>query len=110
MVSHRARGSIRDSLTMLEKCIVDGEVTEKNVSEALHLVNHLFLEETFTACRDGDAEKIQHIVDTLDNESIDITEFSAQMTEWVVEHIGESFETNSFPIYREIFDLFTEIF
>jgi len=31
MIVHRARGSIRDSLTMLEKCIIDKSVTEKNV-------------------------------------------------------------------------------
>lgn len=31
MITHRARGSIRDSLTMLEKCIIDKSVTEKNV-------------------------------------------------------------------------------
>lgn len=31
MIVHRSRGSIRDSLTMLEKCIIDKSVTEKNV-------------------------------------------------------------------------------
>jgi DNA polymerase-3 subunit gamma/tau len=31
MIVHRARGSIRDSLTMLEKCIIEKSVTEKNV-------------------------------------------------------------------------------
>lgn len=53
MITHRARGSIRDSLTMLEKCIIDNTVTEKNVEGALHLVNLGFLRETFEACISG---------------------------------------------------------
>ena len=53
MITHRARGSIRDSLTMLEKCIIDKSVTEKNVESGLHLVNLGFLRETFEACMNG---------------------------------------------------------
>lgn len=30
-IVHRSRGSIRDSLTMLEKCIINKSVTEKDV-------------------------------------------------------------------------------
>ena len=32
------------------------------------------------------------------------------MTEWIVDHIDESFKQKKFPIYKEIFDLFTRIF
>jgi len=32
------------------------------------------------------------------------------MTEWIVEHIGEAFEQKLFPLYQELFDLFTKIY
>lgn len=110
MITHRARGSIRDSLTMLEKCIIDKSVTEKNVEWALHLVNLGFLRETFEACVSGKAEKITYILDTVNSEWIDVRQFSWQMTEWIVDNIASAFETKSFPMYREIFDLFTRVF
>ena len=110
MIVHRSRGSIRDSLTMLEKCIIEKSVTEKNVEEGLHLVSPSFLWDTFEAVRSGESEKIQHIVATLENESTDVRQFSAQMTEWIVEHIHEAFEQKAFPTYKAIFDLFTQIF
>jgi len=50
MIIRRARGSLRDSLTMLEKCIFDKKVETKNVEAALHLVSLSFLKETFDAC------------------------------------------------------------
>lgn len=37
-------------------------------------------------------------------------QFAAQMTEWVVDNISEAFEKKSFPLYKEIFDLFTRVF
>jgi len=110
MITHRARGSIRDSLTMLEKCIIDASVTEKNVIDALHLVNTGFLRETFDACVSGDGAAIAHIITTIDEEAIDVRQFSTQMTEWVVDNISEAFQKNAFPLYREIFDLFTRVF
>jgi DNA polymerase-3 subunit gamma/tau len=110
MLVNRARGSIRDSLTLLEKCIIDASVTEKNVTEALHLVNTGFLRETFDACISGDGAAIAHIISTIDDEAIDVRQFSTQMTEWIVDNISEAFQKNAFPAYREIFDLFTRIF
>ncbi len=110
MITHRARGSIRDSLTMLEKCIIDSSVTEKNVTEALHLVNSGFLRETFDACISGDGASIARIITTIDEEAIDVRQFSTQMTEWIVDNISEAFQKNIFPTYREIFDLFTRVF
>lgn len=110
MLVNRARGSIRDSLTLLEKCIIDASVTEKNVTEALHLVNTGFLRETFDACISGDGSAIAHIISTIDDEAIDVRQFSTQMTEWIVDNIGEAFQKNAFPAYREIFDLFTRVF
>lgn len=32
------------------------------------------------------------------------------MTEWIVDNIAEAFEKGSFPLYKEIFDLFTRVF
>jgi DNA polymerase III subunit gamma/tau len=110
MIITRARGSIRDSLTLMEKCIIEKTVTEKNVVWALHLVNSGFLRETFDACVNGDAWGIMHIIETLENEGIDVREFSTQMTEWIVDHIAEAFQKKSFPLYRELFDLFTRVF
>lgn len=110
MIVHRARGSIRDSLTMLEKCIIGKSVTEKNVEEALHLVNMHFLRETFDACISGDATSISHILETINNEGIDVRQFAAQMTEWIVDNIQEAFEQKMFPMHKEIFDLFTRVF
>jgi DNA polymerase III subunit gamma/tau len=110
MITHRARGSIRDSLTMLEKCIIDNTVTEKNVEGALHLVNLGFLRETFEACISGKWEDISHVLDTINNEGIDVRQFAAQMTEWIVDNIAEAFEKGNFPLYKEIFDLFTRVF
>lgn len=110
MIVHRARGSIRDSLTMLEKCIIGKSVTEKNVEEALHLVNMSFLRETFDACVSGDGASINHILSTINNEGIDVRQFAAQMTEWIVDTIDEAFEKKMFPLAREIFDLFTHVF
>lgn len=110
MIVHRARGSIRDSLTMLEKCIIEKSVTEKNVEEALHLVNMNFLKETFEACISGDATAISHILGTVNNEGIDVRQFASQMTEWIVDTIEVAFEQKMFPLYKEIFDLFTRVF
>lgn len=110
MIVHRARGSIRDSLTMLEKCILEKSVTEKNVEDALHLVAMGFLRETFEACVSGKSESIQHILSTINNEGIDVREFSSQMTEWIVDTIPEAFEKNMFAAYKDVFDLFTRIY
>lgn len=110
MIIHRSRGSLRDSLTMLEKCIFEKSVQTINVEAALHLVNHAFLRKTFDAVRNGKSSEIQSIIEILESESADIRQFSAQMTEWIVENISEAFEQRSFPLYREIFDLFTSIF
>lgn len=110
MIIHRSRGSLRDSLTMLEKCVIDATLTIDNVEHALHLVNTTFLKKTFDAVRGGKSESIQDVLSTLEAESTDIRQFSAQMTEWIVDHIGEAFEQKAFQSYREIFDLFTQIF
>ena len=110
MIIHRSRGSLRDSLTMLEKCVIDATLTIDNVEHALHLVNTTFLKKTFDAVRSGKSESIQDVLSTLEAESTDIRQFSAQMTEWIVDHIGEAFEQKAFQSYREIFDLFTQIF
>ncbi len=110
MIIRRARGSLRDALTMLEKCIFDKKVETQNVEAALHLVSLGFLRETFDACKDGKAEEIQKILSTLEKEATDVRQFAAQMTEWIVENINEAFEQKSFPLYQEIFDLFTRIY
>lgn len=110
MIIRRARGSLRDALTMLEKCIFDKKVETKNVEAALHLVSLSFLKETFDACMSWDAKEIQKIVNTLEQEATDVRQFAAQMTEWIVEHIGEAFEQKLFPLYQELFDLFTRIY
>lgn len=110
MIVHRARGSIRDSLTMLEKCILEKTVTEKNVEDALHLVTMGFLRETFEACVSGDGEAIQHVLTTINSEGIDVRQFSAQMTEWIVDNIEEAFRKNMFAAYKDVFDLFTRVY
>lgn len=95
---------------MLEKCIIDTSVTEKNVVGALHLVNSSFLRETFDACINGNAGEIGHVLSTINSEGIDVRQFSAQMTEWIVDTIEEAFDQKMFPAYKEIFDLFTRVF
>ena len=95
---------------MLEKCIFDKKVETKNVEAALHLVSLGFLRETFEACKNGRAEDIQKILTTLEYEATDVRQFSAQMTEWIVEHINEGFEQKLFPLYQELFALFTRIY
>jgi hypothetical protein len=32
------------------------------------------------------------------------------MTEWIVDNISEAFTKKIFPLYKEIFDLFTRVF
>lgn len=110
MIIRRARGSLRDALTMLEKCIFDKKVETRNVEAALHLVSLGFLRETFDACKNGNAQDIQKILTILEQEATDVRQFAAQMTEWIVEHIGEAFEQKIFPLYQELFDLFTKIY
>lgn len=95
---------------MLEKCIIDKTLTEDNVQNALHLVNTAFLRKTFEAARYGKRADIEMVIQTLDNESTDIRQFAAQMTGWIIDNINEGFEQKAFPIYRDIFDLFTQIF
>lgn len=58
----------------------------------------------------GEAEEINNVIHVLESEAIDVREFSTQMTEWIVEHISDAFEQNTFSTYKEIFDLFTRIF
>ncbi len=41
---------MRDSLTILEKCILDNALTLSYVEGALHLVNQDFLKQTLQAC------------------------------------------------------------
>lgn len=110
MITYRARGSLRDALTILEKCIYDNALTTDYVEQALHLVNHRFLKETFEACKSGEAGKIQEILNTLTKEGTDVRQFASQMTEWIVDNIGESFEKKDFPAYKEVFDMFTRVF
>jgi len=58
----------------------------------------------------GKAENITYILDTINSEGIDVRQFSAQMTEWIVDNISESFDKKCFSLYKEIFDMFTQIF
>ncbi len=110
MITYRSRGSLRDALTILEKCIYDNALTTDYVEQALHLVNHRFLKETFDACKNGKAEEIQKILNTLNQEGVDVRQFASQMTEWIVDNIGESFEKQNFSTYKKIFDMFTRVF
>jgi DNA polymerase-3 subunit gamma/tau len=87
MITYRARGSLRDAITILEKCIYENAVTSEYVEQALHLVNHRFLRETFEALKSGKAEKIQYILDTISKEGTDVRQFASQMTEWIVDNI-----------------------
>jgi hypothetical protein len=95
---------------MLEKCVIDTSLTVTNVEDALHLVSTPFLKQTFEAVKSGKSSEIQTVLNVLESESTDVRQFSAQMTEWIVDNIGEAFEQKSFPLHREIFDLFTQIF
>lgn len=110
LISHRARGSVRDALTMLEKCIMNNAVTESYVTEALHLIHPNFLKNTFDVCIEWKAQDIQSIVSSLEEKGIDVREFSSQMTEWITENIHHAFENNTFAAYRDIFDLFTQVY
>lgn len=110
MIIHRARGSMRDAITMMEKCIYEKTLTTEYVEKALQLVNHEFLAATFAACESGQGQKIQHIIETLAENNTDVRQFCAQMTEWIVANIDTSLEQKKFSTYKEIFDLFTKVF
>jgi len=76
LIIHRSRGSLRDSLTTLEKCILDNTLTQSYVESALHLVNQDFLAKTLEACITGDGRDIQEILETIRMTSIDVRTFA----------------------------------
>ncbi len=110
LIVHRARGSMRDAITMLEKCILENTVTQENVAKALHLVSMEFLEKTYVACISWERKEIEEILSTLRKEGVDIRQFAAQMTEWTVNHIWDALDKNNFKNYKFVFDLFSEVF
>lgn len=93
MIIHRSRGSLRDAQTMFEKCLFENTLKAEYVEKALHLVNQGFIRETVEACISGNADAIKNIHTTLKQTGSDVRQFASQVTEWIVDHLEESFET-----------------
>lgn len=110
LIAYRAEWSMRDSLTILEKCIFDSKLTLKYVEEALHLVTRDFLKKTLNGCLTGDGIILQEILVTLEKMGIDVRTFASQMTGYIVENLETALREKQFPAYKKIFDQFTQIY
>lgn len=110
LIIHRSRWSLRDSLTILEKCILNNALTQSYVESALHLVNTDFLAKTLEACLSGDGILIQEVLETMQKTGLNVRTFSGQMTEYIVSTIEKALEKNQFSLYKSVFDRFTRIY
>lgn len=110
LIIHRSRWSLRDSLTILEKCILDKTLTASYVESALQLVGPEFLAKTLEACISGDGYKIQEVLEVVQKTGVNVRTFAGQMTEWVVSNIEEALAKKQFPLYKSVFDRFTKIY
>lgn len=110
LIIHRSRWSLRDSLTILEKCILNNALTQSYVESALHLVNTDFLAKTLEACISGDGILIQEILETMQKTGLNVRTFAGQMTEYIVSTIETALAKKQFPLYKNIFDRFTRIY
>lgn len=110
LIIHRSRGSLRDSLTILEKCILDNTLTQSYVESALHLVNQDFLAKTLEACISGDGMLIQEVLETIRKTGLNVRTFAGQMTEYIVSNIETALAKKQFPLYKSVFDRFTRIY
>lgn len=110
LIIHRSRGSLRDSLTILEKCILDNALTQSYVESALHLVNQDFLAKTLEACISGDGILIQEVLETIRKTGLNVRTFAGQMTEYIVSTIEVALAKKQFPLYKSVFDRFTRIY
>jgi len=110
LIIHRSRWSLRDSLTILEKCILDKTLTASYVESALQLVGPEFLTKTLEACISGDGYKIQEVLEIIQKTGVNVRTFAGQMTEWVVSNIEDALSKKQFPLYKSVFDRFTRIY
>ncbi len=110
LIIHRSRGSLRDSLTILEKCILDNTLTQSYVESALHLVNQDFLAKTLEACISWDGILIQEVLETIRKTGLNVRTFAGQMTEYIVSNIETALAKKQFPLYKSVFDRFTRIY
>jgi len=110
LIIHRSRWSLRDSLTILEKCILDNALTQSYVESALHLVNQDFLKKTLQACISWDGVLIQEVLETIRKTGLNVRTFAGQMTEYIVSNIEIALEQKQFPLYKSVFDRFTRIY
>lgn len=110
LIVHRARWSMRDALTIVEKCIFDNALTLSHVEWALHLVSQDFLNKTLQACISWDGKEIQEILEKIQKIGINVRTFASQMTEYIVDHIEIALSKKQFPLYKNAFDRFTKIY
>lgn len=110
LIIHRSRWSLRDSLTILEKCILDKTLTQAYVESALQLVGPDFLAKTLDACISWDGYKIQEVFEVIQKTGVNVRTFAGQMTEWIANHIEEALAKKQFPLYKSVFDRFTRIY
>ncbi len=110
LIIHRSRWSLRDSLTILEKCILDNTLTQSYVEGALHLVNQDFLAKTLEACITWDGTLIQEVLETVRKTGLNVRTFAGQMTEYIVSNIETALAKKQFSLYKSVFDRFTRIY
>ena len=75
MIARRAKGGMRDALTLFEQYIIDGAVTSETVSRYLQVTSSATLARLFSDLRSGNSESVSEILKTLSKENINVRLF-----------------------------------
>lgn len=86
LIAHYSKGSLRQALTNLDKCIVFGELDYNSICKVLNIVTYDLMQDLTNAIKNSDTKKIIELVDNIYNNGYELHQFVKQYLDWVVDN------------------------
>ena len=101
VIAKSANGSLRQSLTNLDKCVFYGDLTEDNVRKVLNIVSYDIFEKLDDAIENKKAEVIIDLVNEVYNNGYELHQFVRQYLDYA--------STKNFKVAKILVNLLNEI-
>lgn len=85
-IAHFAKGSLRQALTYLDKCILFGNLDNTSVCKVLNIVSYDIMQDLTVAINSKDTNKIIDLVNLIYNNGYELHQFVKQYLDWSVEN------------------------
>lgn len=92
-IAKMAEGCARDAVKYLDQVAILGDVTSEHVSQFLGVAPETLIQHFIQAMREDDETKLFTIVDSLQENGIDVQNFIKQLLLYIEEHMHEDMET-----------------